>query len=179
MRIVFALVSVAIPFLLFGLSKYPYDIVGVLSEGAIIATLGAALLAIAELLERDKLERVKENIDIFFKEILKQSPWRRWPFLKRKYSKRNLTKDLIVTDLKNPLFPLDVGTHRIEIHVPTVQGASQNKWLFLYSKGKLIKSPCSSFPIDNYLLHAKYSPVLPPFSQNNIGNLCPALLAIT
>jgi hypothetical protein len=106
---------------LFGIARYPFDLIGVLSEGAILASLGTALLAMSDMLEKDKLERVKQNTDILFRDIIKQPPWRRWPFLKRKFTRKTLIQDRIVSKLENPKLPFDVGTHTIEVSIPTVQ----------------------------------------------------------
>ena len=97
------------------------DLVALLSTGAIFATFGSAISTIGGVWERDLLERVRLNIDIFYKDILKQdSPWRRWPFLPRFGKRILLDGSTHVGTLANPDVPLNVGTHVIRITLPTV-----------------------------------------------------------
>ena len=97
------------------------DLVALLSTGAIFATFGSAISTIGGIWERDLLERVRLNIDIFYKDILKQeSPWRRWPFLPRFGKRKLLDGSTHVGTLANPAVPLNVGTHVITVTLPTV-----------------------------------------------------------
>lgn len=96
------------------------SLVLIISTGAILATFGSALSAIGSVWERDLLERVITNIDILYVDILKQEKWRRWPFLPRTSSNRRLDDKKIIKKLSNPTLPLNVGTHHIEVDVPTV-----------------------------------------------------------
>jgi hypothetical protein len=97
------------------------DLVALLSAGAIFATFGSAISTIVGVWERDLLERVRLNIDIFYKDILKQdNPWRRWPFLPRGGRRRLLDGSTHFGTLKNPEVPLNVGTHVIRVSLPTV-----------------------------------------------------------
>ena len=107
--------------IIFGYSKYPYDIVGIISEGAIIASFGVALLALSEMIERGKLERVKQNNYILFHEILKKKQWIRWSFLKRNITQKNLDETSLEEHLENPNMAFDVGSHEIQITLPTVE----------------------------------------------------------
>ena len=95
--------------------------IGILSGGAIFATFGSALTSIGSLIERDLLERIKLNIDILYRDILKQEKhWKRWPFLPRDRRKKLYADIKQVARLRNPEIPLDVGTHSIHIESPTV-----------------------------------------------------------
>ena len=97
------------------------DVVALLSSGAILATFGSAIGSIGQIWQQDLLERVRLNIDILFKDILKQeSPWRRWPFLPRSSDRKLLDGGTHHVTLSNPEVPLDVGTHVIKIDLPTV-----------------------------------------------------------
>lgn len=92
----------------------------IISTGAILATFGSALGAIGGVWERDLHDRVLTNIDILYVDILKQEKWRRWPFLARTSRRKQLDGTQLVQNLENAKLPLNVGTHHIEIDVPTV-----------------------------------------------------------
>lgn len=95
--------------------------VTVLSTGAILATFGSAIATLGSIWERDLLERIRLNIDILYKDIIRQEqPWRRWPFLPRAAKRKLLDGSMHVATLTNPDIPLDVGTHVIRISLPTV-----------------------------------------------------------
>lgn len=92
-----------------------------LSSGAILATFGSAIGAIGLIWQTDLHERIRLNVDILYRDILKQeSSWRRWPFLPRSDKRRHINGELHELTLSNPAVPLDVGTHVISIHLPTV-----------------------------------------------------------
>lgn len=97
------------------------DLVTLLSTGAIFATFGSAVCAIGLVWQGDLLERVKLNVDIFYRDILKQEiPWRRWPFLPRRQTKKTLDGSSQLLTLTNPQVPLDIGTHVLTVDLPTV-----------------------------------------------------------
>jgi len=113
--------GLAISFFLFQLLGFdPLKISETLTQSAIIIGFGVALITIADIIERNKIERFKENISIFYSEIEKTKPWRRWPFLKRNGIKKLLSNEIITSELKNPEIPFDVGTHEIKVNLPTV-----------------------------------------------------------
>ena len=86
--------------------------VALLSTGAILATFGSAISALGTMWERDLIERVKTNVDIFYRDIVKQEEaWRRWPFLPRRSKKLALDNNFHLGELKNPESSLDVGSH--------------------------------------------------------------------
>jgi len=97
------------------------NLVSLLSSGAILATFGSAIGSIGLIWQSDLLERIRLNIDIFFKDIVKQEkPWRRWPFLSRSGERKLLNGHSHRMTLSNPKILLDVGSHIIEIDLPTV-----------------------------------------------------------
>lgn len=97
------------------------DLVSLLSTGAILATFGSAIGAIGLIWQNDLLERVQLDIDILYRDIIEQEkPWRRWPFLARSSRNTLLDKNLLQFSLGNPEIPLDVGTHTIRVHLPTI-----------------------------------------------------------
>lgn len=122
--IVITLLYVAGAFIAYKILSRPESqstLVTLLSSGAILATFGSAIGAIGLIWQTDLHERVRLNVDILYRDILKQeSPWRRWPFLPRSAKRRLLNGDQHVWTLNNPEMPLDVGTHIIRIHLPTV-----------------------------------------------------------
>jgi hypothetical protein len=113
--------TLVISYIIFSLLKKKISIETILSTGAIVATFGSAITAIGSIFESDLSKRIFLNIDILNKDIFKQDKlWRRWPFLKRKEKTILLNKTIIETSLENPKIPINVGTHIIEIELPTV-----------------------------------------------------------
>lgn len=92
-----------------------------LSSAAILATFGSAIATVGSLWAGDYSNRVALNVDILFRDIFKQDAWRRWPFLLRSGSKKLFGGNVQHVELQNPKIPLNVGSHVIDIHVPTVQ----------------------------------------------------------
>jgi hypothetical protein len=92
-----------------------------LSSGAILATFGSAIATIGSLWTGDYANRISLNVDILFKDILKQEAWRRWPFLLRNGTRKLFGGELLQGVLKNPELPFHVGSHNIQIVIPTVQ----------------------------------------------------------
>lgn len=105
----------------FSLPESQGSLVTLLSSGAILATFGSAIGAIGLIWQTDLYERVRLNVDILYRDILEQeTPWRRWPFLPRSAKRKLLNGDQHQLTLSNPEVPLDVGTHVLNIHLPTV-----------------------------------------------------------
>lgn len=99
------------------------DLVTLLSTGAILATFGSAIGAVGLIWQDDLLERIRLNVDILYRDIVKQqTPWRRWPFLERAKRQKLLDGGSLHHDLRNPQVSLDVGTHIIKADLPTVMG---------------------------------------------------------
>lgn len=97
------------------------NIITLLSVGAILTTFGSAVATLGTVWERDLLERIKLNIDILYKDIIRQDqPWRRWLFLPRSSNRKMLDGTTYIGRLSNPNIPLDVGTHIIHVSLPTV-----------------------------------------------------------
>ena len=96
------------------------SLIALLSSAAILATLGSAICASGSAFERDLVERFHLDLDIFFSDIVEQTAWRRWPFLRRRQRIRLLNGDKRESLLYNPRIKFDVGSHIIEIDLPTV-----------------------------------------------------------
>lgn len=95
-------------------------LIGLLASGAILATFGSALFALAGAWERDLLDRVHTHVEIFFEDIFQQKRWRRWAFLPRKEERKALDGNSHHFTLKNPEIPVDLGSHVIRVDLPTV-----------------------------------------------------------
>lgn len=104
--------------------RYPEarsSIVAILATGSIFGTLGSAIMAVCALWEKDLAERIALNLDILHRDILKDpSPWRRWPFLKRRATWRLFGGETIRADLSNPPIEFDVGSHRERFDLPSI-----------------------------------------------------------
>jgi len=119
--IVLYLLTAFVSFKIISLAEAQKNLVALLSTGAILATFGSAIGSIGLIWQNDLLERIKLNVDILFRDILKQeTPWRRWPFLPRAGRRTLLDGNSHHVTLSNPEMPLDVGTHIIKVRLPTV-----------------------------------------------------------
>jgi len=108
----------------YGLLSIPaanINFVASLSSAAILATFGSAIATVGSLWTGDRSNRIILNVDILFRDIFKQEAWRRWPFLLRGGQKRLFGGMATAVQLHNPKFPLHVGSHEIEVFIPTVQ----------------------------------------------------------
>lgn len=94
-----------------------YDVVAL---GGIFATFGSALLATIVIYEQGNERQLKENVGILYEGILKQEEWKRWSFFERTYVFRTLDGEKMTSRLSNPKLPFDVGTHEIQINLPTI-----------------------------------------------------------
>lgn len=92
-----------------------------LSSAAILATFGSAISTVGSLWTSDRSTRVALNVEILYKDIFQTEAWRRWPFLLRGGERKLFGGHTQAVQLQNPRFPLHVGSHSIEIHIPTVQ----------------------------------------------------------
>jgi hypothetical protein len=89
------------------------SLIASLSSAAILATFGSAIATVGSLWTGDYASRISLNVDIFFRDILKQDAWRRWPFLLRGGTKRLFGGDTQNVELHNPKISLYVGSHDI------------------------------------------------------------------
>lgn len=92
-----------------------------ISLGSIFATFGSAIIANIVLIQTDKLNRILVDVNILYTEILKREKWTRWPFIKRSSTSKLLDGSSTSSELKNPTLPFNVGSHTIEISIPTAQ----------------------------------------------------------
>lgn len=114
------LLSTASSIVVMRLPETQTSLVTLLSSGAILATFGSAIATLGGVWERDLVGRICMNVDIFYKDIFKQEPWRRWPFVPRSDEQHLLNGNILLKTLKNPEIPFDVGTHTIKVSLPTV-----------------------------------------------------------
>ena len=113
--------ALLISFKILSLPEAHKGLLSSLASAAILATLGSALATIGTLWTGDRGARIALNVDILFKDILKQDAWRRWPFLLRSGKRTLLDGGLYQFELRNPQIPLNVGSHHIVVALPTVQ----------------------------------------------------------
>lgn len=133
----------------------------IISTGAILATFGSALGAIGSVWERDLYDSVLTNVDILYVDLLKKKKWRRWPFIPRISRRKLLDETKIVQKLENDKLPLNVGTHQIEIDIPTVL-ADFFDLPVLENTYKILRfrSAASTKNLNNKQVNAKESTVL-------------------
>ncbi|SCZ82121.1 hypothetical protein [Acidaminobacter hydrogenoformans] len=105
---------------IFQIAIFEYNVSTIISLGAIMSTFGSSLLAAAQAIGADKYDRVLRNIDIYYNDIVMKKPWRRWQFLNRTSKFKNFNSTIITTTLQNPSEKFDVGSHEIEVYIPTV-----------------------------------------------------------
>ena len=122
-KLVFAVYFFAFlpPWLALSETEARESLITILASGAILATFGSALCTLCSMWERDLLDRVKTNIDIFYVDIAKvEEKWRRWPFLPRSARRRQIDETFHNSTLQNPQIPIDVGSHVVTVELPTV-----------------------------------------------------------
>lgn len=115
------LVAVFLSYKLLSIPAAHASFVASLSSAAILATFGSAISTVGSLWTTDRASRVALNVDILYKDIFKTKAWRRWPFLLRGGERKLFGSHVQAVQLENPKFPLHVGSHSIEIQIPTVQ----------------------------------------------------------
>lgn len=118
--LIFYLSAITLAYRLLSYPDFHSNLVTTLSSGAILATFGSALATVGSLWTNDHAGRIVLNVDILFRDILKQEAWRRWPFLLRNGTTRLFGGEILQGTLKNPLLSLHVGSHIIKVAIPTV-----------------------------------------------------------
>lgn len=103
------------------IDKTKLSLANTITLGSIFATFGSAIISAVILIENNKLNRILTNIDILYTEILRCEKWTRWPFLKRYDAKVLLDGKIKSSVLDNPSIQFNLGSHSIEITIPTVQ----------------------------------------------------------
>lgn len=103
------------------IDKSDLNLANTISLGAIFATFGSAIISIIVLLQSDKSNRILSNVDILFSDILHEEKWTRWPFIKRYDAYTLLDGEITSNILKNPYIIFNVGSHDIDIPIPTTQ----------------------------------------------------------
>jgi len=114
-------VAISLTYKLLSIPAAHESFIASLSSAAILATFGSAVATIGSLWTGDHATRIALNVDILYRDILKQAAWRRWPFLLRGGQKKLFGGSIQETELHNPVLPLHVGSHDMRILVPTVQ----------------------------------------------------------
>ncbi|WP_040328090.1 hypothetical protein [Clostridium ihumii] len=103
------------------IEKNKLNLSNTISLGAIFATFGSAIISSVILFQSDKSNRILSNVDILYSDILQEEKWTRWPFIKR-YDAHTLLDGKITSNiLENPYITFNVGSHNINISIPTTQ----------------------------------------------------------
>ena len=103
------------------MSDAQINTITLISSGAILATFGSAISAIAATWTSDLLETFHFNIDVLFRDILKNpDPWKRWPFLERHSLLQLSNGNTISLKLNNPKIPFILKDRTVEIDVPSM-----------------------------------------------------------
>jgi hypothetical protein len=95
-------------------------LLALITSGSILATFGSALSAIGLIWHGDLIERIRLNVDIFYKDIVTADHWRRWPFLSRHGNIAVKNGDTLRFNLKNPPVVLDAYYQTIEVALPVI-----------------------------------------------------------
>ncbi len=90
-----------------------------LSVSMAVTTFGIVIYTICNNLAFRRYERLKNDYDVLFDEILKTKKWIRWPFLKRKEILRFPKGNILEITLKNPPLEFTIDKKDIKIDVPT------------------------------------------------------------
>lgn len=114
-------IAIWLSFVFLSIPDAQLNTITLITSGAILATFGSAISAIAATWTSDLQERIHFNIDILFREILKDiNPWRRWPFLERTDSHILPNGSTLRFELNNPKIPFNLKSCTVEIEVPSM-----------------------------------------------------------
>lgn len=92
-----------------------------ISLGAIFATFGSAIVAVASLSCNNCYIKFSDNILVLQNDLLKNEKWTRWTFIKRKSKKRLLDSGRLVWVLENAIIEFQLGSHALSVFLPTVK----------------------------------------------------------
>lgn len=90
-----------------------------LSLGMAVTTFGIIIYTIFNNIAFRRYDRLRNDYNILFDEILDTKRWIRWPFLKRKEIFKFQTGDTLHLTLENPPLEFTIGKIKIKIDVPT------------------------------------------------------------
>lgn len=96
-----------------------YGLYDQISLGAVLVGMASAIITIAASHMDRQYDRVMLDVDIFFKDLTGPGKWRRWPFVPRFKIKKLISGATHQITLKNPKVEFDLGTHTVEIFIPT------------------------------------------------------------
>lgn len=92
----------------------------ILTGLAIAFTLAVSILTIADMYEKNYVERFHRNVRIFFKDIRKEDPWERWNFTPRTVVMTSSEGKSFAGQETNPKFTYEWGDKKMSIQLPTV-----------------------------------------------------------
>jgi len=90
-----------------------------LSLGMAVTTFGIIIYTIFNNIAFRRYDRLRNDYNILFDEILKTKRWIRWPFLKRKEIFKFQTGDTLHLNLENAPLEFTIGEKKIKINLPT------------------------------------------------------------
>lgn len=103
-----------------------------ISLGAVFATLGSAIVASASLYCNDCYTKFSDNVNTLQNDFLKDESWTRWTFIKRKSKHRLLDSGNLLWKLENAKIEFQLGSHSIQIYIPTVRADFDDLPIFKY-----------------------------------------------
>lgn len=89
--------------------------------GSIFATFGSSIVAIFSITLNNIYDRFCKNLNILFSELIPNNSWYRWPFIKRMSHSKLFNNELTYQILNNAKLEFNVGSHPINIILPTVR----------------------------------------------------------
>lgn len=92
----------------------------ILSMSAVVAVFGTALITLADIIERDKLDSIKNDIEILYRDILKTDLRKQWNFMRG--SHKLVLRDKQMSDLltTNSTITFGFKNFSFTIHLPIV-----------------------------------------------------------
>jgi len=115
------IVFAVLPYLIFKkvMLTGQHDFYDQISLGAVLVGMASAIITIATSHMDRQYDRVMLDVDILFKDLTSPGEWRRWPFVPRSKTKKLIYGPVHQITLKNPIIEFDLGTHTVEVYVPT------------------------------------------------------------
>ncbi len=115
-------VAVITTFLVFKLCiKDKNNLSDTIALGSIFATFGSSIVAIFSLTMSSCYDHFLSNIYVLFRQLEPGKEWQRWAFIKRKSHNVLFNGENAYQELKNATVTFDVGSHNIEVNIPTIK----------------------------------------------------------
>lgn len=89
--------------------------------GSIFATFGSSIVAVFSLVMSSCYDHFLSNIYVLFRQLEPGKEWQRWAFIKRRSHKILFNGENAYQELENATIVFDVGSHNIEVNIPTIK----------------------------------------------------------